>query len=149
MKENKFYYVSTSKKDFDLPTRSTSHSVGYDFHSPMDCIIGPNETKFISLDVKCSIKDNEFLMIVPRSSLGFKGSNHITLTNTVGIIDSDYFNNIGNEGTIGLKLHNFSDEPFIVKKNDKLVQGIFLKFDITSDDHCESVRVGGFGSTGD
>lgn len=147
MNENKFYYVSSSKKEFDLPTRATQHSAGYDFHSPIDCVIEPGETKFFSLEVKCSIKENEFLIIVPRSSLGFKGNNHITLTNTIGIVDSDYFNNVSNEGVIGLKLHNFGTEPFIIKKNDKVVQGIFVKFDTIVDDDVNTQRVGGFGST--
>ena len=144
---NRFEYISTSAKDFDLPTRATKHSSGYDFHSPIDCVIGPGETTFFSLEVKCSIKDNEFLMVVPRSSLGFKGTNHITLTNTVGIIDSDYYNNPSNEGVIGLKLHNFGPEPFIIHKNDKVVQGIFVKFDTTDDDNVNNERIGGFGST--
>ena len=94
---NKFEYISSSKRDFDLPTRGTKFSSGYDFHSPIDCIIMPNETKLFSLEVKVQIKEGEFLLIVPRSSLGFKGNNHITLTNTCGVIDSDYYNNETNE----------------------------------------------------
>ena len=147
MSENKFYYVSSSKGDFDLPARATQYSAGYDFHSPIDCVIKPGETLFFSLEVKCSIKENECLMIFPRSSLGFKGSNHIMLTNTVGIIDSDYFNNESNEGVIGLKLHNFGTENFVIKKNDKVVQGIFVKFDTTINDEVKDKRIGGFGST--
>lgn len=145
---NKFYYVSSSKGDFDLPTRATKHSAGYDFHSPVDCVIRPGETKFFSLEVKCEIDEDKFLMIVPRSSLGFKGNNHITLTNTVGIVDSDYYNNESNEGVIGLKLHNFGSEPFVINKNDKVVQGIFIKYNLADDDSVNTVRTGGFGSTG-
>ena len=146
---NKFEYISTSKKDFKLPSRGTQHSAGYDFYSPVDCIIKSNETKFISLDVKCRIKPGEVLMIVPRSRLGFKGKNHVALTNTVGIIDEDYYNNSSNEGVIGIKLHNFGSDDFKIKKNDRLIQGIFLKYDITEDDTIlNSERTGGFGSTG-
>lgn len=147
MNINKFEYISTSTCDFDLPTRATNHSAGYDFHSPIDCVIEPGETRFFSLEVKCSIKTDEFLMIVPRSSLGFKGNNHMALTNTIGIVDSDYYNNESNEGVIGLKLHNFGPEPFVIHKNDKVVQGIFIKYDTTEDDNVNNVRKGGFGST--
>lgn len=146
--ENKFEYVSWSARDFDLPTRSTEKSAGYDFHSPVDVIINPGETVRFSLEVKVKIKDWEFLMIVPRSSLGFKGTNHITLTNTVGIIDQDYYNNPDNEGVIELKLHNYGPEPFVIHKNDRVVQGIFCRFDTVSSDVTTASRTGGLGSTG-
>ena len=148
MQENKFEYVSWSKRGFDLPHRSTSKSAGYDFHSPVDAVINPGETVRFSLEVKVKLKDWTFLMIPPRSSLGFKGNNHVTLTNTIGIIDADYYNNPDNEGVIELKLHNFGPEPFVIKRNDRLVQGIFLKFDITDDDDATAIRTGGLGSTG-
>ena len=147
---NKFEYVSWSKRDFDLPTRATQKSAGYDFHSPKDVVIEPGATEFIDLEVKCCVKPGEFLMIVPRSSLGFKGLNHVALTNTTGIIDADYYNNPDNEGVIGLKLKNFGSQPFIINKNDRVVQGIFVKYDTTIDDDTveKKQRVGGWGSTG-
>ena len=144
---NKFEYVSWSFRDFDLPTRATSGSAGYDFHSPKDVIIQPGETIRFSLEVKVQIKPGQFLMIVPRSSLGFKGNNHVALTNTTGIIDEDYYNNPDNEGVIDVKLHNFGTEPFVIHKNDKIVQGIFTFYDITCDDNVTEKRVGGWGST--
>lgn len=146
--ENKFEYVSWSKRGFDLPSRATEHSAGYDFHSPVDIVIKPGETVRFSLEVKVKLKDWTFLMIPPRSSLGFKGTNHVTLTNTIGIIDQDYYNNPDNEGVIELKLHNFGPDPFVIKKNDRVVQGIFCRYDITSDDKVSTVRTGGLGSTG-
>lgn len=145
---NKFEYVSWSDKDFDLPTRSTKNSAGYDFHSPKMFLVKPGESVEISLEVKVQINSGEFLMIVPRSSLGFKNDNHITITNTVGVIDQDYYNNAQNEGEIRARLHNFGDKDFVVYRNDKLLQGIFVKFDLTADDLAEGERTGGFGSTG-
>ena len=145
---NKFEYVSWSKREFDLPTRASKESAGYDFHSPVDGCIEPGAVVEFSLEVKVQIKPFEFLFIPPRSSLGFKGDNHVALTNTVGIIASDYYNNPDNEGEIRLKLKNFGDKPFYFKKNDRLVQGIFLSFDITEDDDVEESRQGGLGSTG-
>lgn len=147
-----FEYVSYSDQSFDLPQRATSGSVGYDFHSPISFTLNPHEIIEIDLEVKVKIKPGFFLMIVPRSSLGFKNGNFITLTNTVGIIDSDYYNNPKNEGDIRLRLCNHGDKPFIVKKNDKLVQGIFLQcytpvdYDSTQIT-ANKVRLGGFGST--
>ena len=146
--ENKFEYVSWSKKEFDLPSRATEHSAGYDFHSPVNITIQPGETVRFSLEVKVKLKDWTFLMIVPRSSLGFKGTNHVALTNTVGIIDQDYYNNPDNEGVIELKLHNYGPEPFVIKKNDRVVQGIFCRYDVAVNDNATEKRTGGLGSTG-
>lgn len=146
---NKFEYVSTSTKDFDLPSRGTKGSCGYDFHSPISTIIKPGQDVKFSLQVKCQIKEDEFLMVVPRSSLGFKNNNFITLTNTVGIIDSDYYNNPGNEGEISVRLHNHGTNDFIISKNDKLVQGIFVKYDVVDNEADNDIqRIGGYGSTG-
>ena len=145
---NKFEYVSKSKRDFDLPTRGTKRSAGYDFHSPISFTLQANETIKFSLEVKVQVKEDEVLLIVPRSSLGFKNNNHITLTNTVGVIDADYYNNEDNEGEIFVRLHNFGDTPLTINKNDRLVQGIFVKYDIVEDDKTTTERTGGFGSTG-
>ena len=47
-----------------------------------------------------------------------------------------------------VKLQNHGDKDYILKKNDKYAQGIFVKF-LTVDDEeeIESVRTGGLGST--
>lgn len=142
---NKFEYVSTSSRDFDLPARSTALSAGYDIHCPESFELRPGETKEVKLQIKVQIKEGEMLLLVPRSSLGWKYNVH--LVNTVGVIDSDYYNNSDNEGEIGLKMVNQGDKTLVVKKNDRLIQGIFLKFDTTDDDEAEGLRLGGLGST--
>ena len=147
MESNGFEYLSWSKGDFDLPHRSTASSAGYDFHSPVDFVVKPNDTVEISLEVKCRIKRGEFLMIVPRSSMGWNGK-HIAITNTTGIIDSDYYGNEKNEGEIRARFHNFGDTELVVRKNDRLLQGIFVKYDVTEDDDAKESRHGGLGSTG-
>ena len=143
---NKFEYVSHSTRDFNLPRRQTAKSAGYDFYAPYDFVLNPGEIIAIQMQVKVQIKDGEVLWLVPRSSLGWKYN--VRLVNTVGIIEPDYYNNPDNEGELGLKLENCGTKPLVVKKNDRLIQGIFLHFDITDDDDAEGDRLGGFGSTG-
>ena len=143
---NKFEYVSSSKKNFDLPTRATNNSAGYDFHSPECFTLNPGEIKSIKLQVKVKIKPGEVLLLFPRSSLGWKYNVH--LVNTVGVIDSDYYNNEFNEGEIGLKLFHQGTQLLKVNVNDRLIQGVFVKYDITEDDSVKTQRKGGFGSTG-
>ena len=66
-------------------------------------------------------------------------------TNTIGIIDSDYYNS-DNEGHIMVK---FSvDRPLTLHKGDKFCQGIFILYGVTFDDNADGIRNGGFGSTG-
>ena len=83
----------------------------------------------------------------PRSGQGFKF--RLQLNNTVGIIDSDYYDS-DNEGHIMAKLTNDSNEGKVltVRAGEGFLQGIFFPFGITQDDEADAVRNGGFGSTG-
>ena len=90
------------------------------------------------------MKNNEFLMLDVRSSLGGK----FMLANTIGIIDSDYYGNPDNDGNIGIFLKNISNETQTIKKDDRVAQGIFLKYLIADNDNFISkIRKGGHGST--
>ena len=55
-----------------LPKRSTKHSAGYDFFSLYDFILKPGEIKKIPTGVKICMNKDEMLMLVVRSSMGFK-----------------------------------------------------------------------------
>lgn len=130
-----------------LPCRATSGSAGYDFYSTADIELKPGETVKIPTGIRARIDDGWVLKIYPRSGLGFKY--RLQLNNTVGIIDSDYYNS-DNEGHIFIKMTNDSNENKTVslKTGDGFAQGIFLEYGITEDDETTSVRNGGFGSTG-
>ena len=127
-----------------LPRRATKGSAGYDFFAPETFTLAPGETIKIATGVRAKINNGWVLMIFPRSGLGFKY--RLTLDNTVGIIDSDYFN-AENEGHIFIKMTNCGDKPLTVEKGKAFAQGVFLPFGITLDDECEKIRIGGLGST--
>ena len=55
------------------------------------------------------------------------------MCNQVGVIDKDYYNNKDNEGHIWIKLKNEGEKEYIVKKGDKIIQGLFIKY-LTIDD---------------
>ena len=76
--------------------------------------------------------------------LGFKYRE--MLSNTVGIIDADYYYS-DNEGHIFAKIVNAGDKPLHIKSGDGFIQGIFLEYGIVEDDHVETTRNGGVGST--
>lgn len=129
-----------------LPSRATTGSAGYDFHSPVSFTLKPNETINIPTGVRVRMENGWVLALFPRSGLGFKY--RLQLNNTVGIIDSDYYGS-KNEGHMFIKITNASneDKTVCVKAGDGFAQGIFLPFGITEDDNCDEIRNGGFGST--
>ena len=130
-----------------LPKRATSGSAGYDFYAPADIALKQGESTLIPTGIRAKIDTGWVLSIFPRSGLGFK--HRVQLDNTVGIIDSDYFNS-SNEGHIMIKVScDAHDEGHEVCLNagDGFAQGIFTQFGITVDDSADGVRDGGFGST--
>lgn len=129
-----------------LPRRATAGSAGYDFFSPVDFELKPGETLKMPTGIRAWMEPDWVLKIYPRSGLGFKY--RLQLNNTVGIIDSDYYNS-DNEGHIFIKITNDSKEgkTVQVQENTGFAQGIFLEYGITVDDDATSVRNGGMGST--
>lgn len=140
-----FEELRTELENIKLPERSTMGSAGYDFVSPIDFTLEPGESIKIATGIRCYIDSDYVLMVVPRSSIGFKYG--VQLVNTVGVIDSDYFGS-ANEGHIMLKFVNRGDKTFNVEAGDKIAQGIFLPFGITYADDVRERRNGGIGSTG-
>ena len=130
-----------------LPSRATSGSAGYDLHATFDVTLAPGETVKIPTGIRVRMKEDWMLAVFPRSGLGFKY--RLQLNNTVGIIDSDYYNS-DNEGHIFVKLTNDSNEgkTVVIKEGDAFAQSIFMPYGITEDDETTGVRNGGFGSTG-
>ena len=134
-------------ENIKLPKRATKGSAGYDFFTPESIRLKPGESVKISTGIRVRIDDGWVLKLYPRSGLGFKF--RLQLNNTVGIIDSDYFNS-DNEGHIFAKLTNDSREGKMLELNagDAFMQGIFVEFGIAEDDETDGIRNGGFGSTG-
>ena len=129
------------------PHRSTKHSAGYDFISPIEIIIPAHGMAKIPTGIKAQMNEDEVLYIYSRSSIGFKTA--IRLSNVVGVVDCDYYNNPDNEGHIFIKFFNPTDKDYQIHIGDKIAQGIFTKY-LTVDDEeeIETERSGGLGSTG-
>ena len=128
-----------------LPKRATKNAAGYDFYSPTECTIMPNEVKLIWTDVKATFGEREMLLLMVTSGMGKRG---IMLANNIGLIESDYYNNPSNDGNLGFMLYNYGKEPYVIKVGDKIGQGVFSCF-LTVDGEADvtSERKGGFGST--
>jgi dUTP pyrophosphatase len=147
MRQRGFEVVSKYKdQDIELPTRKTTGSAGYDFQSAETIELKPKEITFVSTGIKAYMQKDEVLQMYPRSSLSFKKK--LIKANSVGIIDSDYYNNPDNEGEIKLILYNFSDEVVLIEKGERIAQGVFMKYLSVDNDQTNTKRLGGFGSTG-
>lgn len=129
-----------------LPQRATTGSAGYDFYTPAAITLAPGQTAKIPTGIRAKIAPGWVLCIFPRSGLGFQY--RLQLNNTVGIIDSDYYES-DNEGHIFIKITNDSNEgkTLSLQAGEAFAQGIFMPFGITEDDCVTAVRNGGFGST--
>ena len=130
-----------------LPQRATRGSAGYDFFLPFNIKLDVGESIIIPSGIKVNITDGWVLLIFPRSGFGFKY--RLQLDNTVGIIDSDYYNNLTNEGHIFIKLTNDGHEGKCIDLNagNAYAQGIFVEYGITENDEALLTRKGGVGST--
>jgi len=138
--------IKSIYENIKMPKRATIGSAGYDFFLPFGIELNPGETVKIPTGIRVRINDGWVLKTYPRSGLGFKY--RLQLNNTVGIIDSDYYNS-KNEGHIFAKMTNDSNEGKALKleQGDGFMQGIFVEFGITEDDYVDTIRDGGFGST--
>ena len=72
------------------------------------------------------------LLLTVRGSQGIK--HNVRLCNQVGVVDKDYYNNENNEGHIFIKLSNEGNEDYVVKKGDKIVQGLFINYLLVDDE---------------
>ena len=128
--------VADDRKLYDsiiIPQRDSAASVGYDLPILSDIDLAPGETVKLPTGLKARFQPDEVLLLIVRSKTGFKYN--IRLCNQVGVIDSDYYNNPDNEGHIFVKLQNEDTEAHSFKRGDALVQGIFMKYLTTDNDH--------------
>lgn len=150
MKKRRFEIVKGyENKNINIPVRKTSLSAGYDIESAEDIVIpsfkvGTKPT-LIKTGLKCYMQNDEYLMLVNRSSNPVKRG--LVLANSVGIIDADYYNNPDNDGHLMYAFYNYSKEDITIKKGDIIGQAIFMKYLLVDNDSSNGERKGGFGST--
>ena len=127
-----------------LPKCATASSAAYDFYAPVDAVIAPMQWVMIWTDVKAYFPVDEVLLINVRSSMG---KQPVMLANTQGWIDADYYGNPDNDGNIGLRLFNLGQSEYIIKRGDRIGQGMFVKTLRADQGDSAAKRLGGFGST--
>lgn len=117
---------------------------GYDIFAVEDKIIPARGSAVVDTGVEVAyISPGFWFAILPRSGLGFKHG----LQPHLGVIDNPF------RGGLGVKLYNFSDITYEVKRGDRIAQIIFypiIEPTINwSDEKIETNRgENGFGSSG-
>lgn len=128
-----------------IPTRGTGASAGYDISIISGATIEPKSTKIFATGIKAYMQQDEYLALHVRSSIGINKG--VILANSTAIIDSDYYNNVNNEGHIMVALFNTSDQPVTLSDGERVCQGIFSKYLLVDNDDVTKERSGGIGST--
>ena len=146
----KFEIVSNYlDKNINLPKRATAHSAGYDFEAAETIKLKPfkigDKPYFIPTGIKAKFPTNEYLMLANRSSGPKRG---LIMTNGIGIIDHDFYNNPENEGHIHFQFINISDKEITINKGDRIGQGVFCRYYKVDNDNQTKKRTGTTGSTG-
>ena len=131
--------------DIPLPRRATPGSAGYDFVTPAKVTVPAGGTALIPTGIRAEMEAGWVLMLFPRSSLGFRYG--LRLSNTVGVIDSDYAW-AENEGHILVKLRNPTEREITLSKGERFCQGVFLPYGTAEEEEVSGTRQGGLGSTG-
>ena len=136
-------------KGINLPVRKTKHAAGYDVEAAEDVVIPPfkpgMKPTLVKTGLKAYCEPDEFYMLCNRSSN--PGKRGLVLANSVGIIDSDYYENEDNDGHFMYAYYNFFNHDVEIKKGDVVGQAIFMKYLTVDNDNAEGIRKGGFGST--
>ena len=143
--DNQLEAVKKSYDEIILPSRATTCSAGYDFFMPFDMCYNTDEHEsvLIPTGIRVYMDTDNVLLIMPRSGLGTRYG--FRLLNTVGVIDSDYYN-ADNQGHILCACT--SDKSFNIHAGEAFMQGLFLPyFKTTNDEPRAHRRIGGFGST--
>jgi len=102
--------------DIPLPRYMTEHAAGMDVSAAVETeeTILPGERKMIPTGLMVEIPVGYEAEIRPRSGLALKYG--VTLANAPGTIDADY------RGEIGIVMINHGNEPFIVRRGDRIAQ---------------------------
>jgi len=137
-------------RGMSAPEYATAGSAAVDLRAALDedtvLTIAPGARALIPTGLSISPESTDVVAVIAgRSGLGVKKG--VSLANGIGVIDSDY------RGEIQVGLINRGDEPFEVRRGDRIAQMMFLPVLAASFIPVESLDetdrgTGGFGSTG-
>lgn len=131
-----------------VPVKATSGSACFDLYVLLDSpfTLLPHERHLFHTGISIEMPSVDCVcLLFSRSGMGIKHG--IALSNSVGVIDSDY------RGELCVGLINTGNDPYTVQPNDRIAQMMIIKTTPVEIDVVEELNQtdrgdGGFGSTG-
>lgn len=101
-----------------LPAYATEHAAGADLLAAVaaELVLAPGERALVPTGIAVALPEGYELQVRPRSGLAIRHG--ITCLNSPGTIDADY------RGEIRLILINLGQEPYTIRRGDRLAQAI-------------------------
>ena len=135
-------------RELPLPTFATDGAAAMDLRACIDApvTIPAGARTVIPSGIAIALPSADYVaLLFSRSGMGIKSG--ISLSNSVGVIDSDY------RGEIGVGLHNTSAADYTVQPGDRIAQLMItpvIRPTVTLVEELPASErgVGGFGSTG-
>lgn len=137
-------------RGMEAPAYATEGSAAVDLRAALEegevITLQPGQRARIPTGIAISPERSDVVAVIAgRSGHGLK--NGVTMANSIGVIDSDY------RGEISVVLINHGQEPFEVRRGDRIAQMMFMPVIAAAflpvDELDETERgAGGFGHTG-
>lgn len=128
------------------PTYAHDTDAAADLYAAQDMVLAPHSlSNMVNTGVRLELPEGWMAVILPRSSMGAKTG--LRLSNSAGIIDSDY------RGPLGVLYDNVSDSEYKITAGDRIAQLLVLpsyrfKAKIVDSVNETERGEGGFGSSG-
>ncbi len=133
--------------DLALPGYATEMSAGMDLLAAVEAavVLAPGERRLIPSGIAIALPAGTEAQVRPRSGLALKHG--ITVLNSPGTVDADY------RGEIGVILINLGQEPFTIRRGDRIAQLVIAahaqaRWRVVEALDDSDRGAGGFGSTG-
>ena len=129
--------------DVQLPTYAHPTDAGADIYSNEIITIESGETKVVHTGIKVAIPIGYSILIYPRSGMSLRTG--LRVANSVGVVDSDY------RDEVGVIITNTAKEPYTINKGDRIAQMIIAAAPMitwTEEKLDTTNRGAGFGSSG-
>lgn len=134
-------------EDIALPSYETEGASGLDLRAAVngDVTLYPGDIRLVPTGLAICLPRGYEAQVRPRSGLALKHG--VGMVNAPGTVDADY------RGEIGLILINWGNEPFVIKRGDRIAQMVVTRVsraEVLEVDRLEPTARGGggFGHSG-
>lgn len=137
--------VKRLARSAELPTYATAGAACFDLKALRGMVVPVNSSRMVETGLAFEVPKDHVMLLFSRSGHGATKS--VSLSNCVGVIDSDY------RGEVKASLRNDGSEAFRIYDGDRIAQAMVIHASqvelIEVEELGETDRgAGGFGSTG-